>query len=327
MARGRPGTDERGLGAAAVGAPGAAYGAIERTHAFAVAHEVDSLAGYAAVTRAWLDLRAGRWDAAEVVAADEVDRGITVNQLLAKTVLAELAVRRGDDDARARLADVAEQADRTDELMRIQPVLELQVEWALTRDEPMPAARVGRALALAGRSDSVLWAGGRLAAWATLAGRPTAFDGAAPAPYAAVLAGDLRGAADAFGAVGWSYDRALFLSLLDDRAALAEALETARALGAAPLAARVTRRLRALGHPVPHGRRESTRAHPAGLTERQTEVLALLAEGLSNAEIADRLVVSERTVEHHVAAVLDKLGVAGRRAAAGRAADLGLVSS
>jgi DNA-binding NarL/FixJ family response regulator len=78
---------------------------------------------------------------------------------------------------------------------------------------------------------------------------------------------------------------------------------------------------------VPHGRRESTRAHPAGLTERQTEVLTLLAEGLSNAEIADRLVVSERTAEHHVAAVLARLGVPGRRAAARRAAELGLLSS
>ncbi len=307
--------------------PAEAYEAVDRAHACAVAHEVDTLGEYAAVTRAWLDLRAGRWDAAEVVAADAVDRGATVNQLLAKTVLAELAVRRGDADARVRLADLAQQADRTDELLRIQPVLELQVEWALVRDEPMPRARVGAALALAGRSDWVLWAGGRLAAWAALAGRPTTFDGRVPAPYAAVLAGDLRRAADVFGAVGWIYDRALFLSLLDDRSVLAEALETARLLGARPLVTRVTRRLRALGHPVPHGRRASTRAHPAGLTERQTEVLALLAEGLSNADIAGRLVISERTVEHHVAAVLDRLGVAGRREAAGRAAEWGLISS
>ena len=71
--------------------------------------------------------------------------------------------------------------------------------------------------------------------------------------------------------------------------------------------------MRELGLRVPHGPREATRANPAGLTARQLEVLALLAEGLTNAEIADRLVVSPRTAEHHVAAVLTKLGAATRR--------------
>ncbi|HET9556879.1 MAG TPA: helix-turn-helix transcriptional regulator, partial [Actinomycetota bacterium] len=66
-----------------------------------------------------------------------------------------------------------------------------------------------------------------------------------------------------------------------------------------------------------------TRANPAGLTDRQLEVLQLLAEGLTNAEIADRLVVSVRTVDHHVAAILAKLNVASRREAARAAADLG----
>ena len=74
-------------------------------------------------------------------------------------------------------------------------------------------------------------------------------------------------------------------------------------------------RLRELGLRVPQGPRESTRANPAGLTARQLEVLALVAEGLTNAEIADRLVVSPRTAEHHVAAVLSE---APRRDAPGR---------
>ena len=70
--------------------------------------------------------------------------------------------------------------------------------------------------------------------------------------------------------------------------------------------------------------RESTRANPAGLTARQLEVLRLVADGCTNAEIATRLVVSPRTAEHHVAAVLAKLGAATRRDAARRASELGL---
>ena len=82
--------------------------------------------------------------------------------------------------------------------------------------------------------------------------------------------------------------------------------------------------MRELGLSVPRGPRESTRANPAGLTARQLEVLALLAAGLTNAEIADRLVVSPRTAEHHVAAVLAKLGAATAGMRPGAPSELGL---
>jgi DNA-binding NarL/FixJ family response regulator len=137
-----------------------------------------------------------------------------------------------------------------------------------------------------------------------------------------MAAADWRRAADELGAIGWPYDRALVLSLLDDEDALVEALEIARRVEAEPLERRIAARLRSLGHRVPAGQREATRANPAGLTARQLEVLALLAEGLTNAEIAERLVVSPRTAEHHVAAVLTKLGATTRREAARRAAEL-----
>ncbi|MDF2740973.1 MAG: transcriptional regulator, LuxR family, partial [Actinomycetia bacterium] len=79
----------------------------------------------------------------------------------------------------------------------------------------------------------------------------------------------------------------------------------------------VRRDLRRLGVTrLPRRPRPRTRANPAGLTDRQLEVLALLADGLTNAEICDRLVVSVRTVDHHVAAILAKLNVSTRREAA-----------
>jgi DNA-binding NarL/FixJ family response regulator len=170
------------------------------------------------------------------------------------------------------------------------------------------------------------WAAAHVAAWAAVAGVACPPPARKAGPLASLADGDWRAAADRFGAAGWAYDRALFLTLLDDEAALAEALAIARSLGTEPLARRAMRRLRGLGARVPAGPREATRANAAGLTARQAEVLALLVEGLTNAEIAERLVVSPRTAEHHVAAVLAKLGAGTRLEAVRRAADLRLVT-
>ena len=76
---------------------------------------------------------------------------------------------------------------------------------------------------------------------------------------------------------------------------------------------------------MPSGARAATRVHPAGLTPREQEVLALVAEGLTDEQIAGQLVLSIRTVHHHVSAVLAKLGVGSRREAADEALRLGLV--
>ena len=295
--------------------------------AYAEQNEVDNLASYTAVTLAWLKLRAGEWEEAERITRGELEKSMSVAHLVANTVLTELAVRRGDADAGERLADLAAQAVRASEPQRLAPLVELETEWALTTGAPMPVERL-EALLDEKRPPGALigWGAIRVAAWAAVAGISVELDPPASAPHAAMLRGDWSAAADAFGEVGWSYDRALMLSLLDDEEALNEAVEIARRLGAEPLTKRVAGRLRELGLRVPPGPRETTRANPAGLTARQLEVLALLTDGLTNAEIADRLVVSPRTAEHHVAAVLTKLGAATRRDATRRAAELGLVA-
>jgi DNA-binding CsgD family transcriptional regulator len=136
---------------------------------------------------------------------------------------------------------------------------------------------------------------------------------------------DWAGAAAAYAEVGWVYDQALMLSLEDEAEPLGEALSIARRLGAQPLAARVQRRMRALGLRVRRGPQRATRSNAAGLTARELEVLRLLAEELTNAEIADQLTMSPRTAERHVSAVLGKLGVDRRRHAVQRANDLGLL--
>jgi DNA-binding CsgD family transcriptional regulator/tetratricopeptide (TPR) repeat protein len=293
--------------------------------AYADEYEVDTYVSYITTTLAWLRLRAGEWDEAERITRAELERGITVVQLHAKTVLTELNIRRGDPGAADWLADLAAQADRTGEPQRIVPALELATEWALTTGAPMPTDRFARLVDKLRPRGRV---GGRfairIAGWAAVAGIEIELDEPMEGPHAHMVERDWLGAADAFGDVGWPYDRALMLSLLDDEEALVESLELARGLGAEPLTRRVAGRLRELGIRVPQGQREATRANPAGLTARQLEVLSLVAAGLTNAEIAERLVVSPRTAEHHVAAVLTKLGAPTRRDAARRAGELGL---
>jgi len=103
------------------------------------------------------------------------------------------------------------------------------------------------------------------------------------------------------------------------------AIDDLQQMGARPAAAIVARRLRERGvRGVPRGPRARTRENPAGLTARELEVLALLCEGVGNAELARRLVVSERTAGHHVSAVLRKLGVQSRGQAAAEGRRLGL---
>jgi ATP/maltotriose-dependent transcriptional regulator MalT len=303
--------------------PGEARGYIERGIAYAREHEVHALAEYAATMRCWLQLRAGEWDEAERRARQVAALGTSVPQLLARTVLTELAVRRGDDDAAERLAGLTDQAEKAGELQRMAPVLELQVEHALLTAAPMPTTRLEELLDL--QKEFIGSGMARLAAAAALAGIDVKAEPPRSAPFAAMTRGDWRGAADAFGEIGWAYDRALMLLLVDDEEALTEAISIARGLGAAPLSRRVAERMRGLGASVPRGPRASTKANAAGLTARQLEVLSLLADGCSNAEIAERLVVSPRTAEHHVAAVLAKLGATTRWDAVRRAAELELV--
>jgi len=162
--------------------------------------------------------------------------------------------------------------------------------------------------------------------WLTKAGQPA--ETASDHPYALQAAGRWREAAAAWEAAGCPYEHAAALAESPEPDDLLTALGILDELGATPLATLVRRRLRALGTTrIPRGPRVETKDNPAGLTARQIDVLRLLGKGCTNAQIAGQLVVSVRTVDSHVAAVLAKLGAASRREAAARAAELGVLDA
>ena len=140
-----------------------------------------------------------------------------------------------------------------------------------------------------------------------------------------MIDGDWAAAAEEWGRRGAVYLRAEAL-VAGDEAAAGEALRILDELGATRAADFHRAELRRRGVVrVPRGPRRTTTAHPAGLTPRQVDVLALLVDGLSNGEIAARLTLSTKTVDHHVQAVLRQLGVTSRGQAAAEARRRNLV--
>jgi DNA-binding CsgD family transcriptional regulator/tetratricopeptide (TPR) repeat protein len=170
------------------------------------------------------------------------------------------------------------------------------------------------------------WDAGAAEAWARRLGLPPLGPPrSVPEPYDLLLAGEAMAAADAFDAGGCPYDAGLAWYDAGTEQALRRALERFDELGAVAASTRARQALRELGvKGVPVGARAVTRAHPAGLTPREAEVLGHLATGLTNEQIASVLVISPRTVDHHVSSLLGKLGAKTRGEAAARARLLGV---
>ena len=281
---------------------------------------------YMYVEQARLAFGRGEWDEAVRLASQSLVSH-PPNRCTALTVLARVHARRGHPDAARLLAEAWELAVSLAEIQRIGPAAAARAEDAWLRGDHAAIAAAAR-----GAFDEAIRLGdpvhqAELGYWLAQVPTPAAETSARAAalPYGLQAAGRWREAAEAWARAGCPYERAAALAESQDPDQLLIALGLLDELGARPLAGRVRARLRELGVTrVPRGPLEETRGNPAGLTARQVDVLRLLGQGYTNAQIADRLVLSVRTVDSHVAAVLGKLGVRDRRDAAARAAELGV---
>lgn len=283
---------------------------------------------YVCVTAVLADseLKRGRWDDAIASAWCIRQRAgtVAVGHIPALTTIGTIQMRRGEPDAHATLLAAMQLAERTGELTLIAPVALALTEEAWLRGD-LPGAR-DLIRGVLDRSDQPLTTQhrGHLIAWAVRLGEEHEAPAGTPGHVALQINGRWQEAADAWHALGRPYERALALIEVSTPPALTEAFDILDRLGAGPAAALVAERLRSLGERVPRGVRPSTRANPAGLTAREIEVLQLVVDGLTNGEIAARLFVSDKTVEHHVSRILVKLGVTSRREAARTAHQLDL---
>jgi DNA-binding CsgD family transcriptional regulator len=268
----------------------------------------------------------GRWDEATVTASDVLSKADdAISRISALVALGRIRARRGDPGAMDVLDEALELSRPGGHLQRLGHVHAARAEamWIIGDVErSADEARAAYELALEKRH---LWFAGELAYWQHRAGVLDRWPDWVAEPWRLQLAGSLEAAAHAWRARGCPYEAARALAELDDEAPLRAALAELERLGAGPLGRVVRGGLRALGASVPRGPRQTTRANPAELTTRELDVLRLVSAGRRNAEIAEELVVSRRTVDHHVSAILRKLAVRSRGEAALAARERGLL--
>ncbi len=277
-------------------------------------------------SRARLELMVGEWDDA----AADADRVLDAPSApLARTwpslIRALVALRRRGTGVEA-LNNAWTLACRFAEPIRMLPVAAAIAEMCWVTGVSDDRLGECRDLLSGGPVAGLEWSRGELAVWLRRVGESVDADAVAE-PYRLVLEGAHQAAADEFHRLSMPYDAALALLDSGNPDLAARALDILDRLGADAVAAKVRRDLRAKGQSVvPARRRSATLANPAGLTARQVDVLRLLADGLTNVELADRLFLSVKTVDHHVSAILAKLEVNKRRDAVRKARELGILA-
>jgi DNA-binding CsgD family transcriptional regulator/tetratricopeptide (TPR) repeat protein len=285
---------------------------------FTAEHDLDCWWRWAAIGMAKLMVTTGEWAHASDFAtrATRIQSGCFLNRLYGHLTIARIRARRGDPDVGEAIEDAIASCSGASFPSIACAIDLMRAEAAYLAGDDRLADEIAQpALAMAIRYH-MPWVAGPLAHLVLRAGGALSSDYEPIGPYRFERTGCWVDAHAAWQALGAPYEAACALSMAGDENALREAFAAFERLGARPMAGRVTRNLRELGiASVPRGPRTATKAHPFGLTAREAEVLALLAEGCTNGEIAERLYLSGRTVEHHVSAILTKLDVKTRREA------------
>jgi ATP/maltotriose-dependent transcriptional regulator MalT len=294
---------------------------------YCIDRDLTAWSTYLMAWRARSSVEQGCWDDATADAVALVDRpGVpAIARIPALAALATVRLRRDDPGANTLLDEANQLARGIDETRRIAPVLAVRVEAAWLAGDLKRCAAEADLYLKAAKSNHDPWALGEAACWKWRAGALHTIPPQCAAPYEKQLRGDWQGAAQAWQELDCPYEQALAL-FAGDEAAQVQALAILDRLGAVATAQAVRRAMRERGaRSIPRGPRASTQANASGLTKREVDILGLVAQGLSNAQIGTRRHISVRTVDHHVAAILRKLDVTSRGEAVKRAQDLRLV--
>ncbi len=268
-----------------------------------------------------VSLAQGRWSDAAEAARICLSEPCPFARIHALVALGLVRARRGDPDVWGPLDEALTLAEPRHELQWIAPVAIARAEAAWLEGRAEDA--IGEtAVAYDAAADT--WYAAGLGYWRWRAGVDEPIPALGEEQYRLEMAGECTRASERWRAIGCPYEAAF--ALLDaPEPELQSALGELQRMGANPASKIAAARLRKRGvRGVPRGPRPRTRQNPAGLTTRELEVLSLLAEGRRNAQIAARLVVSEKTVAHHVSAILRKLNVRSRGEASAEAVRLGL---
>jgi DNA-binding CsgD family transcriptional regulator len=296
--------------------------------AYCDAHGLTTFANWLVGDRTVALERQGRWDESAALGAELIGQaGVSpLHRLVPLTSLGVISARRGSGNPWTELDEALAAAEASADPAFIVVVRNARAEarW-LAAD--LDSARHEAEAAAAHATGTNPWDRGATAAWLNRTFSSVTVDGSIAEPYQMLAQGEWEKAAHAWAVLGCPYEQAVSLVDSDQEQALRTALNLLAGLGA-KAAIRIARhRLRSKGvRSVPYGPHTATRAHPSGLTRREIEVLALMNGGNTNAEIATRLFISAKTVDHHVSSILAKLEVPSRRAAVAKATQLGWIS-
>jgi len=286
--------------------------------AYTSERDLDIFSRYILAWQAATHIQRGRWEEASQLCSQLMQASTypAISRITALAATGRLRSLRGDPGVGSVLDEALEIAIQTGSLQYLGLVSCVRAEAAwLVRDPERTRAEADAFFDLAVNKRHP-WYTGELAYWRWKAGASVTLEDWVARPYALQIAGEWRRAAALWEQMGCPYAQARALAEGDNEAQIT-ALNMFERLGALPAVEQIRSALQARGvTKVPRQPKRATLQNPFGLTGRQVDILALLIQGLSNAQIASRLHISPKTADHHVSAILSRLDVHSREDAA-----------